>query len=499
MGVDSTPASGTVTFAAGSNTATFSVNTVNDNTFESVEGLKVSLFDGNTSVGTSTMLLISDAATYAIAAASSSVDEGGTAKFIVTTNVADGTIGYTISGTGITAADTTDGKLTGTATITSGVATISVPLSLDKITEGMETLRVTLADGITFATIAVNDTSLNERTIVDLSTGTVAASANAEAFVYDYKMVNGRATKAGDGLVTITGFDPAKDKLVFNDVGTGTFYTKEQFIVLPGVAASDNPFTGEASIIFDPDAGVLGGVTLTGVTTSSIAIETMSSGSGPAKVTYAVAAGAASYNEGTTASFGVTTTNVANGTVLNYTLSGTGITSADITGGALAGTVTINNNIGTISVPLAADATTEGNETLTVTVNGKTASTTIVDTSVPSGFLNVDLSTGTVAGTANAEAFVYDYKMVNGRATKAGDGLVTITGFDPAKDKLVFNDVGTGTFYTKEQFIVLPGVAASDNPFTGEASIIFDPDAGVLGGVTLTGVTTSSIAIETLA
>ncbi|MBK6998542.1 MAG: hypothetical protein IPH35_00680 [Rhodoferax sp.] len=111
----------------------------------------------------------------------------------------------------------------------------------------------------------------------------------------------------------------------------------------------------------------------------------------------------------------------------------------------------------------------------------------------------IDLSSGTVTATAASETFVYDYKMVNGRATKAGDDVVTITGFSTTNDKLVFNDVGTGTVYTKAQFLALAGVVSADDPFTGTAGIFFDPDAGVSGGVYLTGVRVSDATIETLA
>jgi len=69
----------------------------------------------------------------------------------------------------------------------------------------------------------------------------VTATAAAESFIYDFQMVGGRATKAGDGEVTITGFDVAKDKLVFNDVGTGAVYTEAQFKALPGVVVAENP------------------------------------------------------------------------------------------------------------------------------------------------------------------------------------------------------------------------------------------------------------------
>ncbi len=122
----------------------------------------------------------------------------------------------------------------------------------------------------------------------------------------------------------------------------------------------------------------------------------------------------------------------------------------------------------------------------------------VVPSNASSG-TSIDLSSGTVAASAASETFVYDYKMVNGRATKAGDGVVTITGFSTTNDKLVFNDVGAGTVYTKAQFLALAGVVNADDPFTGSASIFFDPDAGASGGVYLTGVRVSDVPIETLA
>lgn len=295
VGVDSTPASGTLTFAAGSNTATFSVNTVNDNTFESVEGLKVSLFDGNTSVGTSTILLIADAATYAITAASSNVDEGGTAKFNVTTNVADGTVGYTISGTGITAADATGG-LTGTATITAGVATISVPISADKITEGTETLRVTLADGITSATIAINDTSVNEAPVFVSADTAFSVAENGTA------VTTATATDATALTYSISGTDSAKFS-VDSATGAIAFKTAPNFEVdaksyALTVTASDGALSASKNIT----------VAVTDVNEAP---------------TFAAATATASYAENGTAEVGTyTATDVDAGDSLTYSVSG---------------------------------------------------------------------------------------------------------------------------------------------------------------------------------
>ena len=86
-------------------------------------------------------------------------------------------------------------------------------------------------------------------------------------------------------------------------------------------------------------------------------------------------------NEGSAAMFNLTVTNVALGTAVAYTISG--ISASDVTGGKLTGSVTVGSDgKATISVPIAADQTTEGDETLTVTVQGKSASTVVKDTSI---------------------------------------------------------------------------------------------------------------------
>ena len=127
-----------------------------DNLTEGAESLSLSL------QGKSASILINDTsksvATYSLSANSTSVNEGATATFILTTtNVAAGTsISYTISG--ITAADLALGSLSGISTVaTNGQASITINLANDNLTEGTETLTV-LAQGQT-ATTLVNDTS----------------------------------------------------------------------------------------------------------------------------------------------------------------------------------------------------------------------------------------------------------------------------------------------------------------------------------------------------
>jgi hypothetical protein len=111
--------------------------------------------------------------TYSLSASATAVDEGTVATFTLrTTNVEPGTpVGYSLSG--ISAADVFGGSLSGNAIVTSGVATISVALLNDSLTEGLETLTVT-AGGATTSTL-VNDTS---KGIATYSLSASSASVN---------------------------------------------------------------------------------------------------------------------------------------------------------------------------------------------------------------------------------------------------------------------------------------------------------------------------------
>jgi hypothetical protein len=126
----------------------------------------------------------------------------------------------------------------------------------------------------------------------------------------------------------------------------------------------------------------------------------------PPPASYTLTAGAASVNEGSTATFTLTTVSVAPNTVLTYTVSG--VVAADIVGGATAGPVTTDiNGQATISIQMAADLTTEGPETMTVSVRQggisgtvlASASITVNDTSVNNEILTLSPSTVNLAQT----------------------------------------------------------------------------------------------------
>jgi len=98
-------------------------------------------------------------------------------------------------------------------------------------------------------------------------------------------------------------------------------------------------------------------------------------------------------NEGDAISIVMNTTNVAQGTLIPYTI--TGIDQADLSFGSLTGNITIQSNgIGAVALVLANDTLTEGTETATVTAAGEQASLTINDTSTtpPTYALSSDIS-----------------------------------------------------------------------------------------------------------
>jgi hypothetical protein len=93
-----------------------------------------------------------------------------------------------------------------------------------------------------------------------------------------------------------------------------------------------------------------------------------------------LSASTSSINEGSTALFTLRTTNDIVGTEVNYVISG--VSPSDLTSGTLTGKVRIEaGGAATISVPIAADGSTEGQETLTISSQGATASIVINDTS----------------------------------------------------------------------------------------------------------------------
>ena len=74
-------------------------------------------------------------------------------------------------------------------------------------------------------------------------------------------------------------------------------------------------------------------------------------------------------NEGEQLTITLNTTNVTSGTIITYTISGDGITAADLGLTELTSNFTISNNTASVTLDIANDETTEGIETFTITLD----------------------------------------------------------------------------------------------------------------------------------
>lgn len=86
------------------------------------------------------------------------------------------------------------------------------------------------------------------------------------------------------------------------------------------------------------------------------------------------------YKEGETAIFTVTSTNVIDGTVLQYGLYGNGVTNEDFVSGSLFGSFVMIDNTAKVYVGIADDLTIEGSESVTFLISGTGASADIIIT-----------------------------------------------------------------------------------------------------------------------
>ncbi|MBL8689880.1 MAG: hypothetical protein JNL04_12305 [Rhodospirillaceae bacterium] len=152
---------------------------------------------------------------------------------------------------------------------------------------------------------------------------------------------------------------------------------------------------------------------------------------------FTVVASSGTVDEGGTITFTLQTTNVAAGTQFSYSLGG--ISAADVQGGSLVGTATVDaNGRAVVSVALEADgaAAVEGAESLTVTIAGHSASTIVIDTWNGAGATGQTLtlqasSDDSVGGDGN-DTFISTFSDVGGTFNSTdvlvgGSGTDTLT------------------------------------------------------------------------
>jgi hypothetical protein len=392
------------------------------------------------------------AASYEIIASAPNVSEGSNAFFQISSSGATAGTGVPYSISGVSVSDIVGGLLTGTAILdTSGKATISIGLSSDSSTEGTETLTVTA--GVKTASTLINDTSIGAPVT---TTYTLVANSFtvSEGSTAKLTLTGINATKGTVIPYVISGI-AAEDltsgevsgRVTLDDLGMGT-------ISIP-IAADMSTEGSEAMIIS------VGGQ----VATISIN-DTSKSGS-----EFYVSASDGLVEEGRVATFTVSAANAVAGTKLAYTLSGSGINAKDITNGKLSGSVSVGSDSSAIiTVAIKADAVTEGDEELTLTITGKGVSETITieDTS-----------------TEVAVAATYSLSAVESSVDEGSDAEFLIE-TDSSQAGKQFKWTITGVSAADVVGKKLSGTVAIDDDGTATISIPTATDALTEGNETLT-------------
>ena len=197
------------------------------------------------------------------------------------------------------------------------------------------------------------------------------------------------------------------------------------------------------------------------VTTGKAAVDTAltPAAATPAPVaTFSLASDVSTVSEGGDVVFTLTTTNVAAGTEYSYVISG--VNSSDLSSGSLTGLAEVDSNgTATVSVGLKNDTTTEGAETMTMTVAGETSSVSVTDSS----------TTPAAATTATA---TFSLAADSSTVSEGGDVVFTLT----------TANVAAGTEYS----YVISGVDSADlssGSLTGLAEVDADGKATVSVGL----------------
>ena len=345
-------------FTVTSNTATLILPITSDAATEGLETMTIALDNGESSVNVNINdTSVAGAVSYTLSSSATAVDEGDSVTItLTTTNVDDATTAaYTI--TGVTSADIGGESLTGNFTINSNTANLVLTLANDVTTEGPETLNIALNNGQDNIDITINDTSTAAAPTFALS-GDV--SAVNEGGTVSITLTTTATDDATTVPYTITGID--SNDLTAGSI-TGNFTITSNTDTLVFTFAEDVTTEGTETMTLALDNGQ-----------DSIDIIVNDTSIAPA-ATYALANSANTVNEGETLTITLTTTNVSDSTTVPYTI--TGVLPADIDDNLLTGNFTVNSDTASLVLPITADQTTEGSETLQLALDNGEATTTV--------------------------------------------------------------------------------------------------------------------------
>lgn len=352
-----------------------------------------------------------------------SIDEdGSTVTFTVNTvNVLDSTtVGYTISGANVTVDDISLGSLTGTIVINSNVGVLAFDVLADKLTEGVETLTVTL-DSLDSAgdntgnisnSVILNDTSLtvtyDSAQFNLLSSDEDSTDLPPTNVIFTVNTSN--VTDGTNVAFTISGTGITVDDISLSSL-TGNITINGDTGNVWFNVIEDNLTEGNETLTL-----TLASVDSDGNSTGGLSDTILLYDTSLTPATYdAVYFNLPTVNEdGTTlVTFTVESNNVINGTTVGYTISGANITVSDISLVSLTGTFTINNDTANLSFTVNSDSFTEGPETLTITLDATDTPYGNPTGSLANSIILNDTSTSPVPGTPTYNTVSWDAPTVD--------------------------------------------------------------------------------------
>ena len=376
----------TGSFTVNGNSGVFSITTVADSTTEGDETFQIQIRTSSVTgniVLTSNLILIYDTSTddiptYSFSSVPATINEGSSGVFTANTaNVANGTVLYwSTTGGNVALADFSAN--TGSFTVTSNVGTFSISIVADSTTEGNETFQTQLRTGSVTGTIVatsnlvyINDTSTTPPPLIytfssvpvsinEGSSGVFTANTTnvANSTTLYWSTTGGNATvsdfSANTGSFTIINGTGSFNVTTVADVTTEG---NETFQVQLRTSNTSGNVVLTSNLVYISDTSV-DPITIPAYTFSSV----------PATI-----------NEGSSGTFNVTTTNVANVTTLYWSTTGGNATVSDFT--ANTGSFIVTSNTGSFSVSIVSDATTEGNETFQIQLRTSNTSGNVVLTS----------------------------------------------------------------------------------------------------------------------
>ena len=418
---------------------------------------------GNNFAGTSTYDFTTAAQplpTYQLNTTASSFDEGSSATFALsTTNLQFGTVvSYSLSG--VSSADVVGGSLSGSVNVGSnGQATISVPIAADNVTEGPETLTVSVQGQN--ASVVINDTSKLVSTptyTLTANSATVAEGSNASFTVTTTNVASG--TSLSYSISGVSSADLGAGSLS----GTTTVGSNGQATISIPIVA-DNVTEGPETLTVSAqgqNASVV--INDKSWTWGSDGQTNLSSGT----PTYSVSASSSSVYEGSSVSFTVVTTNVASGTNLPYAIYGVG--SLDV-GVPVSGTIIVGSDgRATITVPITSDNLIESPKTLTLSVQGRSsteqASVVVNDMPTSPGAATYSISFGLSSVDEGGVAY---FRLFTTNVNPGTAVAYTLSGVSPA-DIVGGVMSGTVTVGTNGQ-ATIPVSLAADNLTEGTETL----------------------------